>query len=69
MQYKGFRATVHPPTATDGTPSKATFTIRDDTGALVHEGVVHGRFEDGIDAEDAGYDAARQWIDAKCRVN
>jgi hypothetical protein len=68
MHYKGYSVTV----TVDGIGTARTrvpkFIVRSE-GTLVHEGAVHGEFPDQASAEDAAYSAAREWIEAKCRVN
>lgn len=68
MQYKGYTVTVSVAEAEAAPPQDPTFTIFCE-GVLVHEGRVRGNFGDCAAAEDAAYSAAREWIEAKCRVN
>ena len=68
MEYKGYSVSVSVTMLGSGTQAGPTFTIRHD-GAVVHESAVYGKFENDAVAEDAAYQAARDWIDAKCRIN
>ena len=67
MRYKGYTVTVSVswPAGARGHPRYAILT----GGAIVHQDVLRGEFEDDLAAEDAAYRAAREWIDAKCQVN
>lgn len=68
MNYKGYSVTVTVDAFGKPQPQDPKFTVRCD-GQLVHEGAVQGQFPDYAAAEDAAYSAAREWIEAKCRVN
>jgi hypothetical protein len=68
MRYKGYDVTVTVDPFGTPSPSDPKFTVRCDD-VLVHEAAVQGQFPDYAAAEDAAYSAAREWIEAKCRVN
>ena len=68
MRYKGYNVTVTVEAFGIPNPCDPKFTVRCDD-VLVHEGSVQGQFPDHAAAEDAAYSAAREWIEAKCRVN
>jgi len=68
MRYKGYCVTVTVDALGAALPHDPKFTVRCE-GQLVHEGAVQGQFPDYVTAEDAAYSAAREWIEAKCRVN
>ena len=66
MEYKEYFVDATMTWYGSETHANPTFTIRYG-GDVVHESVVYAKFEDDASAEDAAYQAAREWIDAKCR--
>ncbi len=68
MEYKGYSVSVSVTMLGGGTQAGPSFTIRCDD-EVVHESAVYGKFENDAAAEDAAYQAARDWIDARCRIN